>query len=186
MILPVSRRKCFSLSPSFMAGPGKGKIRQLPTFPGDPDGAATAVNDEGQAVGISGTCFVAVGSFSAAHALPWQNGTVTNLGSLGGIAWNTPGAINNRGVVVGFSDLPGDENGNPNFHAFRWTRERYGRPQNPSRGRAQRSHRRERSRPDRWSIVRSGIRQSSCLSLAKWRDDGSQHADSGWIVAVSP
>ena len=104
-------------------GPGKGKIRQLPTFPGDPDGAATAVNDEGQAVGISGTCFVAVGSFSAAHALPWQNGTVTNLGSLGGIAWNTPGAINNRGVVVGFSDLPGDEDGNPNLHAFRWTSE---------------------------------------------------------------
>jgi probable HAF family extracellular repeat protein len=104
-------------------GLGKGKIQQLPTFPGDPDGAATAINDEGQAVGISGTCFVAVGSFSAAHALLWQNGTVTNLGSLGGIAWNTPGAINNRGVVVGFSDLPGDEDGNPNFHAFRWTSE---------------------------------------------------------------
>jgi probable HAF family extracellular repeat protein len=102
-------------------GPAKNQIRQLPTYSGDPDGAATAVNDKGQVVGISGTCFVAVGSFSAAHALLWQNGTVTNLGSLGGIAWNTPTAINNDGLIVGFSDLPGDNNGLPNFHAFRWT-----------------------------------------------------------------
>jgi probable HAF family extracellular repeat protein len=103
-------------------GPGSGKIQQLPTFPGDPDGAATDINDQGQVVGISGTCFVAVGSFSAAHALLWQNGNVTNLGSLGGVAWNTPVAINNRSVVVGFSDLSGDEDGNPNFHAFIWTK----------------------------------------------------------------
>src|SRR5271165_2929235 len=103
-------------------GPGRGKIQQLPTFPGDPDGAATDINDQGQVVGISGTCFVAVGSFSAAHALLWQNGNVTNLGSLGGVAWNTPVAINNRSVVVGFSDLPGDGDGNPNFHAFIWTK----------------------------------------------------------------
>ncbi len=103
-------------------GPDRGKIQQLPTFPGDPDGAATDINDQGQVVGISGTCFVAVGSFSAAHALLWQNGSVTNLGSLGGVAWNTPVAINNHSVVVGFSDLPGDEDGNPNFHAFIWTK----------------------------------------------------------------
>jgi len=103
-------------------GPGRGKIQQLPTFPGDPVGAATDIKDQGQVVGISGTCFVAVGSFSAAHALLWQNGNVTNLGSLGGVAWNTPVAINNRSVVVGFSDLPGDEDGNPNFHAFIWTK----------------------------------------------------------------
>ena len=30
--------------------------------------------------------------------------------------------INNRGQVVGFSDLPNDNNGaSPNFHAFLWT-----------------------------------------------------------------
>ena len=103
-------------------GPDRGKIQQLPTFPGDPDGAATDINDQGQVVGISGTCFVAVGSFSAARALLWQNGTLTNLGSLGGVAWNTPVAINEDGAVVGFSDLPGDEDGNPNFHAFIWTK----------------------------------------------------------------
>jgi len=45
----------------------------------------------------------------------------TDLGSLGGTAWNTPMAVNNHGQVVGFSDLTGDDDGaNPNFHAFFW------------------------------------------------------------------
>ncbi len=60
------------------------------------------------------------------HALLWQNGTITNLGSLGGQGWNTPMAINQRGDIVGFSDLPGDVSGGvltPNFHAFIWTKE---------------------------------------------------------------
>jgi probable HAF family extracellular repeat protein len=77
-------------------------------------------------VGISGTCDVAVGAYSAKHALLWRNGEVTNLGSLGGAGWNTPMAINRRGDIVGFSDLPGDVvNGQlqANFHAFLWTKE---------------------------------------------------------------
>ena len=111
-------------------GPGVGQIQQLPTFVSngipDPDGAATAINDNGQIVGISGTCDVAVGAFTAMHALLWQNGTITNLGSLGGQGWNTPMAINKRGDIVGFSDLAGDVSGgtlNANFHAFIWTKE---------------------------------------------------------------
>jgi len=106
-------------------GPSPGQIKQLPNYPGDPDGAATAINDKGQVVGISGICQNAVGNQSATHALLWQNGTVTDLGNLGGMAWNTPMAINNQGQVVGFSDLKGDQGGaNPNFHAFLWTKER--------------------------------------------------------------
>jgi probable HAF family extracellular repeat protein len=108
-------------------GPAKDEIRQLPTYHGDPDGAATAINDKGEVVGISGTCDVAVGAYSAKHALLWRNGEVLNLGSLGGAGWNTPMAINKRGDIVGFSDLPGDvSNGqlNANFHAFLWTKER--------------------------------------------------------------
>jgi probable HAF family extracellular repeat protein len=102
-------------------GPRPGQIQQLPPFSGDPDGAATGINDHGQVVGISGICQNAVGNQSATHALLWQNGTPTNLGSLGGTAWNTPMAINSRGDIVGFSDLTGDDNGaNPNFHAFLW------------------------------------------------------------------
>lgn len=39
----------------------------------------------------------------------------------GGKAWNTPTAINQHGIVAGFLDFPGDDNGAPNFHAFMWT-----------------------------------------------------------------
>jgi probable HAF family extracellular repeat protein len=112
-------------------GPGVGQITQLPTFVSggvtDPDGAATAINDNGQIVGISGTCDTSVGAFSAMHALLWENGNVMSLGNLGGQGWNTPMAINHRGdIIVGFSDLAGDVVGgvlSPNFHAFIWTKE---------------------------------------------------------------
>jgi probable HAF family extracellular repeat protein len=67
-------------------------------------------------VGISGVCGVAYGGASAAHAVLWQNGTVTDLGNLGGNVFNTPAAINNNGQVTGWSDLPGDAV----FHAFVW------------------------------------------------------------------
>jgi probable HAF family extracellular repeat protein len=96
--------------------------RQLPPFAGDPDGAAVAINDLGDVAGISGTCDQAVGRFSAKHAVVWHDGTASDLGNLGGVAWNTPFAINNRGDIVGFSDLPGDADGNPNFHAVLWSK----------------------------------------------------------------
>jgi probable HAF family extracellular repeat protein len=99
----------------------KDRVQELAPLPGDTTSAATAINDLGQVVGISGICDRAVGRFSAAHAVLWQDGTVADIGNLGGVAWNTPTAINHRGQVVGFSDLPGDESGAPNFHAFLWT-----------------------------------------------------------------
>ena len=107
-------------------GPRTGQIKQLPNYPGDPDGAATAINDAGQTVGISGICDNAVGALSAEHALLWGNGNVIDLGSLGGKGWNTPMAINQRGDIVGFSDLHGDYVDGTltaNFHAFIWTKE---------------------------------------------------------------
>ncbi len=104
-------------------GPHDGQLQQLPPYPGDPDSAATGINNRGQAIGISGICQNAVGNQSATHALLWQNGTPSDLGNLGGTAWNTPMAINNQGQIVGFSDLAGDQGGsNPNFHAFLWIR----------------------------------------------------------------
>lgn len=106
-------------------GPENDKVRQLPPLPGDMDGAATAINNKGQVVGISGTCDNAVGAFSAKHAVLWQNGTVVDIGNLGGAGWNTPYAINDRGQVVGFSDLPGDVVDGVlsfNAHAFLWTK----------------------------------------------------------------
>jgi probable HAF family extracellular repeat protein len=98
------------------------QIRELPPLPGDTSGAATAINDRGQVVGISGTCDQAVGRFTAAHAVLWENGSVTNIGDLGGTSWNTPMAINEQGDVVGFAGQPGDDPDNPQLHAFLWTR----------------------------------------------------------------
>lgn len=104
-------------------GPGENEVVELPPYPGDSVSAATALNDSGQVVGISGICDVAVGRFSAAHAVLWENGTVTDLGSLGGVSWHTPMAISRRGNVVGFSNPPGDDDGSFLAHAFLWTRE---------------------------------------------------------------
>lgn len=101
----------------------RNRARELPPYRSDKDGAATEINDQGQVVGISGKCDQAVGRFTAHHAVLWQDGRPFNLGSLGGVAWNTPMAINEHGDVVGFSDLPGDQSGNPNFHAFLWTKQ---------------------------------------------------------------
>ena len=96
--------------------------QELPMFPGDSSGAATAINNKGQIVGISGICDQAVGRRSAKHALLWDGNTVTNLGNLGAELWITPMAINQRGDVAGFgattaTDLNGDF-----LRAFFWNR----------------------------------------------------------------
>jgi probable HAF family extracellular repeat protein len=102
-------------------GPKLNQITQLKPYGSDPDSAATAINDSGQVVGISGICSVAVGGAGAEHALIWNNGVPTNLGNLGGQAWNTPTAINNHGVVVGFGNTSGDMNAPLNPLGFIWT-----------------------------------------------------------------
>jgi probable HAF family extracellular repeat protein len=104
--------------------PGKHRMRELAPLPGDSTSAATAINDRGQAVGISGECDVAVGRFSARHAVLWDHGRVFELPNLGGVTWHTPMAINARGDVVGFSNPPGpgDPEGDFIAHAFLWTR----------------------------------------------------------------
>ena len=96
-----------------------GQMQELPPLPGDSTSAATAINDLGQVVGISGDCGVAVGSVSARHAVLWQNGVPTDLGNIGGDAWNTPTAINNQGTIVGFANTaPGTAK---SYEAFIWT-----------------------------------------------------------------
>jgi probable HAF family extracellular repeat protein len=101
-----------------------GTLIELPTVSGDPDGIAFAINDRGQVVGASGTCtsFQANGDLTylyGLHATLWLNGTVTDLGNLGGIApggGNTAININNQGQVVGSSGTP-----DGSFHAFLWS-----------------------------------------------------------------
>lgn len=101
--------------------PKLGRHQELRPLRGDSTSAATAINENGQVVGISGECDVAVGRFSARHAVLWENGTVTELPNLGGQSWHTPNAINERGDVVGFSNPPGDVGGAFIAHAFLWT-----------------------------------------------------------------
>src|SRR5882724_456227 len=98
------------------------QIEDLPLIPGDTSGAATAINDNGQIVGISGNCDQAVGRHTARHAVLWENSGVTDLGNLGAQWWNTPTAINQRGDVVGFAGDPAFVEGDI-LHAFMWTRD---------------------------------------------------------------
>lgn len=97
---------------------------ELPPYPGDLDGAATAVNQWGEVVGISGICDAAIGGATAKHMVVWSNGKLQReLPSLGGAYWNTPMDINDLGDVTGFSDLPGDGPtiAAANFQAFLWS-----------------------------------------------------------------
>jgi len=99
------------------------QIQDLPLVPGDSSGAATAINDTGQIVGISGVCDQAVGRHTAKHAVLWKNGTVTDIyPNAPAPWWNTPTAINQRGDVVGFAGDPAFVEGDV-IHAFMWTRE---------------------------------------------------------------
>lgn len=102
--------------------PKKGRMRELPPLPGDSTSAATAINNRGQVVGISGDCDIAVGQLSARHSVLWEKGTVSNIGDLGGDAWHTPMDINAEGDVVGFSNPRGVVGIDFAPHAFLWTR----------------------------------------------------------------
>ena len=106
----------------------KGRVNQLHTLGGDPDGVAFMINDNGQAVGASGNCAtfnpIDLYNLVPVHALLWEKGKATDLGNLGGQTGQAGGNIaydiNNQGQVVGNSDLPGDTT----FHAFLWTKEK--------------------------------------------------------------
>jgi probable HAF family extracellular repeat protein len=107
-------------------GPQPGQIRQLNPLPGDTVGMALWINDNGQAVGASGTCAnsalppLAFGS----HAVLWEaDGSVTDLGNLGGAVANIGLAINNQGQVVGASSLNDQATPFESNDAFLWTRE---------------------------------------------------------------
>ena len=102
---------------------GRIKTTELVPLGDDATSAATAINDEGVTVGISGRCDQAVGRFSAQHAVLWdRNGKPTEIPNLGGTTWHTPMDINRRGDVVGFSnpDEPGDAEGEFISRAFLW------------------------------------------------------------------
>jgi len=103
-----------------------GKPHALPLVLGDSDGMAAWINDNGQVVGASGFCapFNANSELylTETHAVLWEQGKAIDLGNLGGDgagAGNHACSINNRGQIVGHSDLTNDVT----FHAFLWTKE---------------------------------------------------------------
>ena len=107
-------------------GPGPGEMTQLSPLGSDPDSAATAINDKGQMVGISGLCDIAAGNTSAEHAVLWENkfAAPIDIGNFdGGLAWNTPTAINSRGQVVGFGNHQGSPATAFNPVGFFWDRQ---------------------------------------------------------------
>jgi probable HAF family extracellular repeat protein len=86
----------------------KGRAHALPTLASDPDGFAFWINDQGQAVGDSGTC-----GGATIHAVSWKNGTASPLPDFGtgAIAWG----INNWGQIVG---TIGSADGTTQYGAF--------------------------------------------------------------------
>jgi hypothetical protein len=103
-------------------------VEELASVGGDPVGTALAINNHGEAAGMTGTCgplnFVLGYYMNPLHAVLWEkDGTPTDLGSLGGnessAFGNAAKAINSFGHVVGLSSL----SDNVTFNAFLWTRE---------------------------------------------------------------
>ena len=100
-----------------------GKLRDLGTL-GGTDAAIAMINDRGQVAGFSYTssdptsnCFpFDISVPLATGAFLWERGKMIDLGGLGGTC-TFAGAINNRGEIIGQSNLAGNET----THTFLWS-----------------------------------------------------------------
>jgi probable HAF family extracellular repeat protein len=95
-----------------------GQMRDLGTL-GGPDSDALLINERGQIAGFSQINSTIVPTLlppqPAIHPFLSEHGKMTDLGTLGG-AFGVPTAMNDRGQVVGDSNLAGDQA----FHPFLW------------------------------------------------------------------
>jgi probable HAF family extracellular repeat protein len=96
-------------SHGYLADTAAGTSVRLAPLGGDTATAATDVNDAGQAVGTSGVIAYSVGGmavyyyYQARHAVLWQNGQATSLGTLPGSVTSSATGINSAGQAVGAS-----------------------------------------------------------------------------------
>ena len=88
-----------------------GTVTDLGTLPGGDYSLATAINQNGDIVGNSGS----YDTGGPIHAVLWHDGAMQNLGSLGGNSFAT--AINGDGVIVGNSEL---QPSGTQFRAVMW------------------------------------------------------------------
>ena len=95
-----------------------GGIRDLGTL-GGPDALGMFINQSGQVAGLSYTNSIPNPTTGVPTIDPffWDRGRMIDIGTLGGVVGG-PNRMNNRGQVVGESDLAGDLV----FHAFLWDR----------------------------------------------------------------
>jgi probable HAF family extracellular repeat protein len=96
-----------------------GTMQDLGTLGSGTDAFAFFVNESGQIAGASftNTTVNPVTGFPTLDPFLWGNGAMQDLGTLGG-TFGLPNALNNRGQVVGFSNIGGDANA----HAFLWAK----------------------------------------------------------------
>ncbi|MGP8180005.1 MAG: hypothetical protein ACLP1E_04340 [Acidimicrobiales bacterium] len=96
-----------------------GHLRDLGTL-GGPDSFGWFINDHGQVIGVSYTSATPdpVTGQPPASVFLWQDGTMRDLGNLGGSvpAFGGVDAFNDAGEIAGQSNLAG----NKIFHAFLW------------------------------------------------------------------
>jgi probable HAF family extracellular repeat protein len=87
---------------------------------GGPDSTASFVNRRGQIAGAFFTSFTANPATGVPPLDPffWEDGKMVDIGTLGG-TFGAPNWMNNRGQVVGYSNVAGDQNSHP----FLWDKE---------------------------------------------------------------